>query len=119
MRKKILTGLAITAISLPAAYASAQFYDDRRGAYESECTPMLREARSRVERVDDDDARGQIKDTISRAEEERRVRNYGACANLAQVALNQIDRNEDRDRDRDRWRNDNPLIPDIFKDRRR
>lgn len=120
MMKTTLAGLAIAAVVSPATLAGAQdYYErrdlDRRGAYESDCVPLLREARARVGRVENDDARDQIQDTISRAERERRARDYRSCANLAEVALNQIDRNEGR---RDK-RNDNPLIPDILKDRRR
>jgi hypothetical protein len=116
MLKKTLTGAAIAALAFPAAHAGAQGFGDRD--YDRDCAPMIREARDRLDRVRDDDVRDRIRNTIRRAEDERMDRDYRSCANLAELALNDIERQREHELDRRDRRDDNPFVPDIFKGRR-
>ena len=89
MTRKTLLTLAVAAVAMSPAYAIAQ---SGSGPNQTNCQPMIQDAQAKLSRVSDDRTRGQIMETLEQARLELRRRNYDACVNTVQVALNQIER---------------------------
>ncbi|MBI3127926.1 MAG: hypothetical protein HYZ11_10005 [Candidatus Tectomicrobia bacterium] len=91
MLKKTFLTFSLAALAFSPAAAVAQ--STGSGPSQTSCQPMILDALAQLNRVPDEHARGQIMDTLDQARLELRQRDYDACVNLAQLALNQIDRN--------------------------